>query len=55
MAGLPQDDSVRWLDISIAQIVQIFKEHGISISPYIARKVLKTEASRNVPFARQRP
>lgn len=43
MAGLPQDDSVRWLDLSVAQIIQIFKEHGISISPYIARKMVKTQ------------
>ena len=42
MAGLPQDDSVRRLDLSVAQIRQIFKEHGKSISPYIARKMLKS-------------
>ncbi|MQN60498.1 hypothetical protein [Segatella copri] len=36
MVGHPQDDSVRWLDLSVAQIIQIFKEHGKSISPYIA-------------------
>ena len=50
MAGLPQDDSVRWLDISIAQIVQIFKEHGISISPYIARKMLKLRGFKKRSF-----
>ena len=50
MAGLPQDDSVRWLDISIAQIVQIFKEHGISISPYIARKMIKLRGFKKRSF-----
>lgn len=50
MAGLPQDDSVRWLDISIAQIVQIFKEHGISISPYIARKMVKLRGFKKRSF-----
>ena len=40
MAGLPLDDSVRWLDLSVAQIIQIFKEHGISISPYVALSML---------------
>ena len=50
MAGLPQDDSVRWLDISIAQIVQIFKEHGISISSHIARKMVKLKGFKKCSF-----
>ena len=50
MAGLPQDDSVRWLDISIAQIVQIFKEHGIIISHYIARKMVKLRGFKKRSF-----
>ena len=50
MAGLPQDASVRWLDISIAQIVQIFKEHGICISPYIARKMIKLRGFKKRSF-----
>ena len=50
MAGLPQDDSVRWLDLSVAQIIQIFKEHGISISPYIARKMVKLRGFKKRSF-----
>lgn len=44
MAGLSQDDSVRCLDLSVVQIIQIFKEHSICISPYIARKMIKTQS-----------
>ena len=50
MAGLPQDDSVRWLDLSVAQIIQIFKEHGITISPYIARKMIKLRGFKKRSF-----
>ena len=50
MAGLPQDDSVRWLDLSVTQIIQIFKEHGISISPYIARKMVKLRGFKKRSF-----
>lgn len=50
MAGLPQDDSVRWLDLSVAQIIQIFKEHGINISPYIARKMVKLRGFKKRSF-----
>lgn len=50
MAGLPQDDSVRWLDLSVAQIIQIFKEQGISISPYIARKMVKLRGFKKRSF-----
>lgn len=50
MAGLPQDDSVRWLDVSVAQIIQIFKEQGISISAYIVRKMIKIRGFKKRSF-----
>ena len=33
-AGLPQDDSVRWVSLNTPQIRGTFKEHGIDISNY---------------------
>ena len=42
MAGLPRDEAGRRLDLCVAQSRQIFKEHGKSISPYIARKMRKS-------------
>ena len=50
MARLPQDDSVKWLDLSVAQIIQIFKEHDICISPYIARKMVKLRGFKKRSF-----
>ena len=50
MAGLPQDDSVRWLDISIAQIIQLFKEHAIVISEHIVRKMIKLRGFKKRSF-----
>ena len=50
MAGLSQDDSVRWLDLSVVQIIQIFKEHSICISPYIARKMIKLRVFKKRSF-----
>ena len=49
-AGLPQDDTVKWLDLSVAQIIQIFKEHDICISPYIARKMVKLRGFKKRSF-----
>ena len=54
MAGLPQDDSVRRLDLSVAQIIQIFKEHGKSISPYIARKMVKLRGFKKRSFHKKK-
>lgn len=50
MAGLPQDDSVRWLDLSVAQAIQLFKEHAIDISEYLARKMIKLRGFKKRSF-----
>lgn len=33
-AGLPQDDTVRWLDLNVSQIQDKFKDRSISVSEY---------------------
>lgn len=53
-AGLPQDDNVRWLEVSVAQILQIFKEHHISISAYIVRKMIKLRGFKKRSFHKTR-
>ncbi len=50
MAGLPQDDSVRWLDLSVTQIKQMFKEQAIAISCYIVRKMIKLRCFKKRSF-----
>ena len=50
MAGLPQDDTVRWIDLSVTQIIQIFKEHDIDISHYIVRKMIKLRGFKKRSF-----
>ena len=40
-AGLPQDDTVRWLDLNVSQIQDKFKDRSISVSEYIVRQMLK--------------
>lgn len=40
-AGLPQDDTVRWLDLKVSQIQDKFKERNISVSEYVIRQMLK--------------
>lgn len=40
-AGLPQDDTVRWLDFKVSQIQDKFKDHNISVSGYIVRQMLR--------------
>lgn len=40
-AGLPQDDTVKWLDLRVSQIQDEFKDRNISVSEYIVRQMLK--------------
>ncbi len=47
-AGLPQDDTVTWLDLTAKQIQQKFKEHEISL--YIVRKMIKLRGFKKRSF-----
>lgn len=49
-AGLPQNDSVRWLDVSAAQIIQVFQEHDINISAYIVHEKIKLRGFKKRSF-----
>lgn len=51
-AGLPQDPDVLWLTISTSQIVAIFKERCINVSPYIIRKMKAAKGFKNRSFAK---
>ena len=49
-AGLPQNDSVRWLDVSPTQIIQVFQEHDINISAYIVHEMIKLRGFKKRSF-----
>lgn len=51
-AGLPQDPDVKWLTVSTSQIVGVFKERGIDVSPYIVRKMKASRGFRDRSFAK---
>lgn len=49
-AGLPQDDTVVWLNISVSQIVDQFKERGIPVSRYIVNQMRKNRGFKKRSF-----
>lgn len=49
-AGLPQDDSVIWLTLTVRQIIDIFNEHGINISRYTVCLMKKVRGFRDRSF-----
>lgn len=51
-ASLPQDENVIWLTISVLQIIELFKEHGIKVSRYTVNQMKRQEASKNVPLSK---
>ena len=51
-AGLPQDENVIWLTISVLQIIELFKEHGIKVSRYTVNQMKKAEGSKNVHLSK---
>lgn len=51
-AGLPQDDSVVWLTISVSDIVDIFKERGIDVKPHTVRQMKKKRGFRERSFTK---
>jgi len=41
-AGDPMDDTVRWTDLTVPEVVQALREdHGIRVSKFVGRKLLK--------------
>lgn len=53
-AGLPQDDSVRWVSLTIPQIRGIFKERGIDISDYHVRQMVAVRGFKKRSFVKSR-
>lgn len=51
-AGLPQDDTVRWLTISTPRICELFQERGIKISTYHVRQMKKERGFSDRSFAK---
>ena len=49
-AGLPQDDKVVWLTVTVNQIVGLFKERGIDVSPYVVRNLKKVRGFKELSF-----
>ena len=51
-AGLPQDDSVIWLTVSVPQIVALFKERGIEVSRYVVCQMKKARNFKERSFVK---
>ena len=51
-AGLPQDDSVVWLTVSVLQIIGLFKERGIHVSRYIVNQMKKAKGFKERSFVK---
>ena len=52
MAGLPQDESVVWLDLSVPQIRRELLSRGHDVSEYIVRQMLKSAGLRRRSFTK---
>lgn len=51
-AGLPQDPDVIWLTVSTSQIVSLFKERGITASPYLVRRMKDVRGFKDRSFVK---
>ena len=51
-AGLPQDPDVVWLTVSTSQLVTLFKEHGINVTPYTVRKMKAARGFKDRSFTK---
>ena len=54
-AGLPQDDTVRWLAISITGLLAVLHDSGIDTSRYIVQQVLDELGYRRRSFKKDLP
>ena len=53
-AGLPQDDSVRWVSLTTPQIREIFKERGIDVSDYHVCQMVAARGFKKRSFAKSK-
>lgn len=53
-AGLPQDDTVIWLTVSVLQIIDLFKERGIVVSRHIVNQMKKARGFKNRSFVKDK-
>lgn len=54
-AGLPQDDTVRWLAISITELLAVLHDSGIDTTRYIVRQVLDELGYKRRSFKKDLP
>ena len=53
-AGLPQDDTVIWLTVSVLQIIDLFKERGIVVSRHVVNLMKKARGFKNRSFVKDK-
>lgn len=53
-AGLPQDDTVIWLTVSVLQIIDLFKERGIVVSRHVVTLMKKARGFKNRSFVKDK-
>lgn len=51
-AGLPQDDSVRWLNLTTPQIREKLKEHNVDVSDYHVRQMISIRDFKKRSFVK---
>jgi|GEM_PF-4027542 len=51
-AGLPQDENVNWLTISVLQIIKLFEEQGIKVSRYTVNQMKKARGFKKRSLAK---
>ena len=54
-AGLPQDECVVWLDLTVPQIRRLLLERGHDVSDYIVRQMLAAAGLRRRSFVKSLP
>lgn len=40
-AGSPMDEEIKWTNLTLVEISELFKEKGMEVSPYIVKQLLK--------------
>ena len=55
LAGLPQDEDVFWISMTVPQIRKGMKGHGCDISEYYIRQILDSLGFRNRSFIKDLP
>lgn len=53
-AGLPQNDSVRWLSLTVPQIREKLKEYGVEVSDYHVRQMISIRGFRKRSFIKSK-